>query len=83
MSDDTPGGRVAPEATSSPKARRPAPDADPKNPEELPERSIEGRPKSPEAAEKALVRRKPQIGDTMPAPPAPSGGAARPGGSVR
>ncbi|MCB9372886.1 MAG: Rne/Rng family ribonuclease [Microthrixaceae bacterium] len=81
MSDDTPGGRVAPEATSSPKARRPAPDADPKNPDELPERSIEGRPKSPEAAEKALVRRKPQIGDTMPAPPAPSGGAARPGGS--
>ena len=37
---------------------------------ELPDRHIEGRPKSPEAAERALVR-KPQIGDTMPAPPGP------------
>jgi ribonuclease E len=36
-------------------------------PDELPERSLEGRPKSPEAAERALVR-KPQIGDTRPAP---------------
>jgi ribonuclease E len=36
-------------------------------PDELPERSIEGRPKSAEAAERALVR-KPQIGDTRPAP---------------
>lgn len=37
---------------------------------ELPDRHIEGRPKSPEAAERALVR-KPQIGDSMPAPPGP------------
>ncbi|KAA0236011.1 MAG: Ribonuclease E [Acidimicrobiales bacterium] len=41
-----------------------------RNPE-LPERSIEGRPKSREAAEAALVRRKPKIGDTMPAPSSP------------
>jgi ribonuclease E len=38
-------------------------------PEELPERLSEGRP-SVEAADKALVR-KPQIGDTRPAPPLP------------
>ncbi|HEY2812925.1 MAG TPA: Rne/Rng family ribonuclease [Acidimicrobiales bacterium] len=34
---------------------------------ELPDRSMEGRPQSLEAAERALVR-KPQIGDTRPAP---------------
>src|SRR6476660_9468706 len=37
--------------------------------EELPDRPIEGRPQSVEAAERALVR-KPQIGDTRPAPAA-------------
>jgi ribonuclease E len=37
-------------------------------PEELPERELEGRPKSVEAAERALVRR-PQIGDSRPALP--------------
>ncbi|MGH9182815.1 MAG: hypothetical protein ACRDZ9_03195, partial [Acidimicrobiales bacterium] len=36
-------------------------------PPELPDRLSEGTP-SPEAAERALVRRKPQIGDTRPAP---------------
>jgi ribonuclease E len=41
--------------------------ADPRLPDELPERASEGRPKSVEAAERALVRR-PQIGDTRPAP---------------
>jgi ribonuclease E len=41
---------------------------DDRNPE-LPDRHIEGRPKSVEAAERALVPRKPRIGDTMPAPP--------------
>jgi ribonuclease E len=41
-------------------------------PDELPERAMEGRPKSAEAAERALVR-KPQIGDSRPAPePAPA-----------
>jgi ribonuclease E len=38
-----------------------------RNPEELPERSIEGRPRTTEAADRALVRR-PQIGDSRPAP---------------
>ncbi|MDY7106348.1 MAG: Rne/Rng family ribonuclease [Actinomycetota bacterium] len=37
-----------------------------RNPE-LPDRAIEGRPKSKEAAERSLVR-KPRIGDTKPAP---------------
>src|SRR5947207_15447546 len=46
--------------------------------EELPDRPIEGRPQSVEAAERALVR-KPQIGDSRPAPaeerqPAAKGG---------
>ncbi len=46
---------------------------------ELPDRPIEGRPQSVEAAEKALVR-KPQIGDTRPAPtPAPAASAAKSG----
>jgi ribonuclease E len=37
-------------------------------PDDLPDRIRENKP-SAEAAERALVRRKPQIGDTMPAPP--------------
>ena len=69
MSESTQGDRPGAEATTSPAPRRTAPP--PKNPDELPERMIEGRPKSAEAAEKALVRRKPQIGDSMPAPPGP------------
>src|SRR6266508_6052163 len=38
---------------------------------ELPDRPIEGRILDPKVAEEALVR-KPQIGDTRPAPPSPS-----------
>jgi len=45
----------------------PADQAGDRIPDELPDRAIEGRPKSAEAAERALVR-KPQIGDTRPAP---------------
>ena len=44
---------------------------------ELPDRHIEGRPKSREAAEKALIPKKPKIGDSRPAPagaPSPAGG---------
>jgi ribonuclease E len=41
-----------------------------KMPDELPERANEGRPKTAEAAERALVR-KPQIGDSRPAPVEP------------
>ncbi len=36
-------------------------------PDELPERSSQGKPKDPDAAERALVKR-PQIGDSRPAP---------------
>src|SRR5829696_616720 len=64
------------------RGRRAAPEralAGDENPE-LPERIRENAP-SPEAAEKALVRRsdgggrKPKIGDRLPAPPAAGGGA--------
>jgi ribonuclease E len=48
-------------------AKTPRGRATARNPEELPERIFEGKPKSAEAAEKALVRR-PQIGDSRPAP---------------
>jgi ribonuclease E len=45
-------------------------------PDELPERIIQGRPKSADVAERALVKR-PQIGDSRPAPaPVPAGDAA-------
>ncbi len=46
------------------------------------ERSIEGRPRTPEAAEKALVRR-PKIGDSRPAPDPEPGDAAETGASSR
>jgi ribonuclease E len=55
-------------------------DRDDRDPE-LPDRSIEGRPKSVEAADQALVRRpsaKPRIGDTRPAPSARPGGSGQP-----
>jgi ribonuclease E len=41
---------------------------DERMPDDLPDRIRENAP-SPEAAERALVRRKPRIGDTLPAPP--------------
>lgn len=62
-------------------------DAEDRNPE-LPDRHIEGRPSTVEAAERALVR-KPQIGDSRPAPvvaprptqaPTPTPKAGSPGG---
>ena len=82
MSEPTPGDRPGAEATTSPAPRRTAtPTPDPKNPDELPERMIEGRPKSAEAAEKALVPRKPQIGDSMPAPPGPPSAGSAPAGN--
>jgi ribonuclease E len=45
---------------------------------ELPDRISEGRPRDPEVAERVLVPRKPQIGDTMPAPPRPPAATAPP-----
>ncbi len=50
--------------------------SDSRLPDELPERISENRP-PPEVAEKALVR-KPQIGDTRPAPPSEDGGSDQP-----
>ncbi len=66
------GGPTAPSADDQGGDRPPGPTGahDDRQPDDLPDRHIEGRPKSPEAAERALVKRKPRIGDTMPAPPA-------------
>ncbi len=66
-----------------PAASEPPTGGDDRRPDELPDRHGENRP-SVEAAERALVRRKPRIGDTMPAPdPAPAlpppGEGRRPG----
>jgi ribonuclease E len=55
-------------------------DDDDRNDVELPEPMSEGRA-SPEAAEKALVR-KPRIGDTMPIPTTPPPGPARASGTA-
>ena len=66
----TSGTRRSPRGQGAKGSGKPAPD---KMPDDLPDRINEGRPKSAEAAEKALVRRKPQIGDTLPAPPTPAG----------
>ena len=77
-------GRTAPAQAADPRRRPTAPSADgdgrrttPRQPTrpELPEPMREGRP-SPEAAERALVR-KPQIGDTRPAPPPSAAEPAR------
>ncbi len=80
--DDAGAGDDAGDGAGSAQAgddgRAPSEDRNP----ELPDRHIEGRPSSVEAAERALVR-KPQIGDTRPAPApaqavAASAGAATP-----
>src|SRR4051812_15102071 len=58
-------------------------------PDELPERPIEGRPKTVEAAERALVRKpdpnapKPKIGDSRPAPDKPAAGEPAAGGAPK
>jgi ribonuclease E len=61
-------------------ASTPAAEADDRQPDELPDRPIEGRP-SREAAAAALVPRKPQIGDTLPSTPADRAGTE--GGNAR
>jgi ribonuclease E len=54
------------------RSNRPPAAGDDRQPDELPDRLKENTP-SPEVAERALVKRKPQIGDTLPAPmPAPT-----------
>jgi ribonuclease E len=78
--DDAPAGTAGAEGAGSDGGRsgddRGSGSSSDRDPEELPERAIEGKPKSKEAAEKALVRR-PQIGDSRPAPAA-AGGSAPP-----
>jgi ribonuclease E len=60
-----------------PEGAEPAPNDEDRRPDDLPDRHGENRP-SIEAAERALVRRKPRIGDTMPAPdPATGGGSGQ------
>ncbi len=68
------GGVADPDDAAPVAAGRSRGTARDRNPEELPERIFEGKPKSAEAAEKALVRR-PQIGDSRPAPDSEGGDA--------
>ena len=84
-SSDTAAGPAesAPAAVSG-EVREPTALDDARNPE-LPDRHFEGKPQSVEAAERALVPRKPRIGDSMPAPvqpvpTEPEGPAAEEGG---
>ncbi len=87
---DSAGRTEAADAPSAPSTRgRGRGAAVARNPDELPERAIEGRPRTAEAAEKALVRR-PRIGDSRPAPepdappPAEAGSTpAAPGGAAK
>ncbi|HEX9992542.1 MAG TPA: Rne/Rng family ribonuclease [Acidimicrobiales bacterium] len=74
--DDTEDDDVDVEAADAPGAAVPPPPrpGDERLPDDLPDRHQEGRPRDPEAAERALVRRRPRIGDTLPPPPP----AARP-----
>ena len=60
------GAAEAGSAPSTPATPPPRPTDDDRQPE-LPDRPIEGKVQSPEVAERALVRR-PQIGDSRPAP---------------
>ncbi len=60
------GGRNRPRSTGDPTSRA-EPDDDDSVPE-LPDRPFEGQIHDPAVAERVLVPRKPQIGDTMPAP---------------
>jgi ribonuclease E len=70
---DTDGGDEGAVPTVGGSRRPRSSDAD-RNPDELPERIFEGKPKSAEAAEKALVRR-PRIGDSRPAPDGEANGS--------
>jgi ribonuclease E len=83
---DATGDGVAQPAAREPRApRQPRPPKKAADALELPERGSEGKP-SAEAADKALVRRKPQIGDTRPAAPvepAPAAPAAKAGRAAK
>ncbi len=71
------GGRNRQRSNTDAANRSPQDDEDDDVPE-LPDRPMEGQIHDPEVAERVLVPRKPQIGDTMPAParPAPDATAA-------
>jgi ribonuclease E len=75
-----PQGAAGPPRARAPRPRAPRARApgNPNRPDELPEPMREGRPTSVEAADKALVR-KPQIGDTRPAPSLPAADEPAPG----
>jgi ribonuclease E len=69
------GGRNRQRSNTDPANRGPRNDEDDDVPE-LPDRPMEGQIHDPEVAERVLVPRKPQIGDTMPAPARPAADAA-------
>ena len=68
------GGRNRQRSNADAANRGPRDDEDDDVPE-LPDRPMEGQIHDPEVAERVLVPRKPQIGDTMPAPARPAADA--------
>jgi ribonuclease E len=77
------GGRNRQRSNADSANRGPQVDGDDDEPE-LPDRPMEGQIHDPEVAERVLVPRKPQIGDTMPAPARPAADAtAAPEGPAR
>ena len=68
------GGRNRQRSNADAANRGPQDDEDDDVPE-LPDRPMEGQIHDPEVAERVLVPRKPQIGDTMPAPARPAADA--------
>ncbi len=68
------GGRNRQRSNTDAANRGPQDDEDDDVPE-LPDRPMEGQIHDPEVAERVLVPRKPQIGDTMPAPARPAADA--------
>ncbi len=71
------GGRNRQRSNADSASRGPQVDGDDDEPE-LPDRPMEGQIHDPEVAERVLVPRKPQIGDTMPAPARPASDAPAP-----
>jgi len=69
------GGRNRQRSSTESATHGPRDDEDDDVPE-LPDRPMEGQIHDPEVAERVLVPRKPQIGDTMPAPARPAEDAA-------
>jgi ribonuclease E len=76
------GGRNRQRSNADAANRGPQDDEDDDVPE-LPDRPMEGQIHDPEVAERVLVPRKPQIGDTMPAPARPAADATAPETAAR